>query len=272
MSPTLLIAGGSSFIAAALAHCTRLPARSISRHDDVAVAARGASVVINALTDPRMKDAPYAEAHDRDLAAARAAYDAGAHFVMLSTRKVYVPGAPHSQLDEDAALGPRCRYGENKLETERRVSALLGERATILRLGNVYGWEPRRRSFFGIAMDRLLNEGRIVLDVSPFTCRDFISVERCAMLLDAVCAARPEGIYCVGDGHALPLGRVAQWLIEGYGSGRLEIDDVGERDGFTMIPTRLHDRLGFTPPADDHAVRIRSLGCRLKHSIQCTIS
>lgn len=271
-SPRLLVAGGSSFIGAALLACTRMPVQAIGRAEDVNAAARCATVIVNALTDPRIKDQPYREAHDRDLAAARAAHDAGAHFVMLSTRKIYAPGAPHACLDEGSAPDPRCRYGENKFESERRVLALLGDRATVLRLGNVYGWEPGRRSFFGIALGRLAQEGRIVLDVSPFTERDFISVDRCAALLDAVCAERPAGIWCVGEGRALPLGRIAQWLIEGHGSGRLEIDDVRERDGFTLLPTRLHDRLGFVPAPDDPAAGIRALGRRLHSLNPCTTS
>ena len=40
----------------------------------------------------------------------------------------------------------------------------------------------------------------------------------------------PGGILNVGSGVALPIGRLALWLIEGYGRGRLTIDSPDERD------------------------------------------
>lgn len=263
MSLTVLVVGERSFIAghwrAGSGHAiTAVP------HDGLpALAARHFNVVVNCAAAPALKNGAYSEADDCDLAAARFAARHDSHFVMLSTRKVYRPSAQRVLLDETSPLGPDGWYGENKLESERRITALLAERSTILRIANVYGHEYGRRSFFGLAGTRLRTEGRIVLDVSPFVERDFVPMPMLAGLLDSICEARPGGIYNVGSGRGLPLGRIAQWLIQGYGRGVLEVVDPAERDAFIINPGKLLARLALPSLQHDFETDIRSLGRRL---------
>lgn len=264
MSCRILVVGASSFIARHWLAATRHAAAAV-RHDGlVAVAGQPFDVVVNCAMSPALKSAPYREADDCDLRAARDAAEIGSHFVMLGTRKVYRPSAVPVLLDEQSPLGPDGWYGENKLESERRVSALLGERCTILRLANIYGREYGRRSFFGIASTRLRDEGRIVLDTSPEVERDFLPVAALAALLDRVCEQRPPGIHNVGSGIGLPLGQVAAWLIQGHGSGVLEVSDTTARDAFTMNPAKLLRSLQLPPQLHDFESDIRNIGRLLK--------
>jgi UDP-glucose 4-epimerase len=260
MSCRILVVGGGSFIARHWLAITGHSATAISHDGIAALAGQRFDVIVNCAVSPATKSVAYREADDCDLLAARHAADTDSHFVMLSTRKVYRPSNVPIVLDEQSPVGPACFYGANKLESERRIAALLGERCTILRVANVYGREYGRQSFFGIATSRLRNEGRIVLDASPYVERDFLPVTAFAGLLDSICAHRPSGIHALGSGIGLSLGRIAQWLIQGHGRGVLEVIDVTERDAFTMNPAKLLRSLGLPRPHYDLESDIRNIG------------
>jgi dTDP-4-dehydrorhamnose reductase/UDP-glucose 4-epimerase len=128
--------------------------------------------------------------------------------------------------------GPRDLYGQHKLAVEDALRARLGPRLTILRLANVFGYErgPERRTFLSLLLDGLAAEGRIRFDMSPFTARDFLPVEACARVLARIVAAPPGSVLNVGSGIGLPTGRLALWVLEGYGRGELVIEVPREHD------------------------------------------
>jgi len=263
MTRKILVVGSRSFIASHWCADTEHLITAIPHDGLDALSSQPFDVVVNCAAAPALKAGAYQEAHDCDLAAARRAADRGAHFVMLSTRKVYRPSVTRLILDEASPLGADGWYGENKLESERRVTALLGERCTILRIANVYGREYGRRSFFGLACSRLKDEGRIVLDVSSVVERDFLPMPMLAGLLDRICERLPAGTYNLGSGHSLALGDIARWLIEGYGRGVLEVTDDTERDAFVMNPGKLLASLGLPALRHDFESDIRSIGRQL---------
>jgi UDP-glucose 4-epimerase len=165
-------------------------------------------------------------------------------YVMLSTRKVYTPRV--APLSENSPTGPIDPYGRHKLATEAALRARLGERLTVLRLANVFGYERAagRRTFVALLLDRLAREGRIHYTISPFVERDFLPVEAFARLLASVVRAPPGGIINVGSGIGLPAGRVALWILEGLGRGELVIESTVETDGFVLDITRLEGLYG----------------------------
>lgn len=263
MSSKFLVVGSHSFIAqhwlaTAGQHLGAVPHNGLS-----SIKVGDFEVIVNCAVSPEAKCSAYSEANDFDLIAARRAADHGKHFVMLSTRKVYRQSIDAVTLDECSPLDPADHYGANKLESETRVRALLGERCTILRISNVYGYEIGRHSFFGLALTRLKGEQRIVLDVSPFVERDFIAVETLSVLLSKICELRPPGTFNLGSGTGLPLGRVAQWLIQGYGQGRLEVNNIDERDAFIMNNTKLRSALGVFEVPNNFEFHIKNLGRKL---------
>jgi len=184
-------------------------------------------------------------------------------YVMLSTRKVYAPA--DGPLAEDAPTTPSDLYGRHKLAAERRLRALLGERLTVLRLANVFGFErqPGRRTFLSLSLDRLQRDGRIRFDMSPFVKRDFLPVERCAGLLARIVRAPPGGVLNVGSGIGLPTGRLALWIIEGYGRGELVISSPEEKDPFVLDVGRLAGIYGSPCTYDELRRSCLDLGRRL---------
>ncbi|MDE0839835.1 MAG: sugar nucleotide-binding protein, partial [Kiritimatiellae bacterium] len=189
---------------------------------------------MNCALHPKFKSSGYEVDYDADLFAAKLAAKAGAHYVMLSTRRVYASSPILRRIDENETPAPDTPYGRNKIESEKRVLDLLGDKCSIMRISNVFGYEPGRSGFFGIAVTSLRREQRVILDVSPFVVRDFIPVEALCEVLTAVITAKPSGIFNVGSGIGVPIGKIALWLIQGYGSGELVVTCPDERDAFIV--------------------------------------
>ena len=93
--------------------------------------------------------------------------------------------------------------------------------------------------------------------MSPFVTRDFLPVQTCARLLTQIALAPPGGILNVGSGIALPTGRLALWVLEGFGRGALVIESPEERDAFVLDVGRLTRRYG--PPCTYEELRGRCL-------------
>lgn len=224
----------------------------------------GIEAVVHAGRDPRLGTPGYRLADDVELALARRVAERGLPFLMLSTRKVYAPA--DRPLDEAAPLGPGDLYGRQKLAMEEALGELLGPRLTRLRLANIFGFEPGRPGFMGRMLDGLAREAAITFDMSPFTTRDFLDVETAARMIAALARRPPGGIVNVGSGVALPTGRLALALIEGFGRGRLVILDPAERDGFLLDCRRLEGLVGLGTDAASLLGQARRIGARLSES------
>jgi dTDP-4-dehydrorhamnose reductase/UDP-glucose 4-epimerase len=207
----------------------------------------GVDRAISFARHPLLGSADYEPATmDPDLRLAERLAGRGIDYVMVSSRKVYAPSA--RPLAETDPTGPQDRYGQHKLAAEDALRARLGARLTILRLANVFGYErgQSRRTFFSLTLDGLAREGRIRFDMSPFVERDFLPVETCARVLARIVAAPPDGVLNVGSGIGVPTGRLALWVLEGYGRGELVIETPDERDPFVLDVTRLTSLYGPT--------------------------
>jgi dTDP-4-dehydrorhamnose reductase/UDP-glucose 4-epimerase len=262
----ILIVGRRSFLAGHV--LSALPAARVCvvGHDEIGRAdlLEGVACVVNFARHPLLGSAGYRpEAMDPDLRLARRLGERRVAYVMLSSRKVYAPGA--GPLAESAPTGPSDAYGRAKLAAETRLRQLLGERLTILRLANVFGYErtPGRASFLARLLDRLAGEGEIHYDMSPFVARDFLPVEAFARLLAGIAAAPPGGVLNVGSGIGLPTGRLALWILEGFGRGRLVIDAPREHDAFVLDVTRLRGLHGEPCTLEEIRARAVAIGRRL---------
>ena len=244
---SVLVVGASSMLAGAILSQGRdglsLTGIAHGQLDGTDVGAY--DVVINMAYDPRYMREAYEPALDFDRRVAAAVATGGGHYVMMSTRKIYGPGQ-EGAIAEDAPARPADAYGRNKLTTEGAVRDLLGPRCTIIRLANVLGFEPGRHTFFGIALENLRRHGRIVLDHNPFIQRDFIPLADCAAGILAIAGRKPSGTYNLGYGTATETGRIATWLIEGFGRGELLVNSMEERDAFLLDISRVK-ALGVLP-------------------------
>lgn len=262
----LLVVGRHSFVARhVLALLPKDRVRAVG-HDELdrPDLLDGVDRVLNFARHPLVASEDYRpEAMDPDLKLARRIGDRALAYLMLSSRKVYAPSA--TPLAETSPTGPTDAYGRHKLAAEQALRALLGDRLTVLRLANIFGYErePGRRTFLAILLNRLRREGQIRYDMSPFVERDFLPVEDCARLLAQLAAEPPGGVLNVGSGIGLPTGRLALWIIEGYGQGELVIESPREHDAFVLDIARLRHRCGAPCTLEQLRARCLALGRRL---------
>ena len=232
----MLVFGRNSFIARHFLAAWDQPVTAVS-HDAIGRPdlLDGVDRVISFVRHPLLGSEDYRPATmDPDLRLVERLAARSIDYVMLSSRKVYAPSA--RPLAETDPTGPQDLYGQHKLEVENALREGLGERLTVLRLANIFGYErgQGRRTFFSLTLDGLARDGQIRFDMSPFVERDFLPVEACARVLAGIVAAPPGRVLNVGSGIALPTGRLALWVLEGYGRGALVIEAPREHDAFVL--------------------------------------
>ena len=265
MSSVLIV--GRGFIGSAVAAALGPEQARLVGHDAIGSAdlLQGIATVLYAGRDPALATEGWRLEADLELALARRAAIGHQAFVTLGTRKIYAPA--HRPLSETDRVGPVDRYGQQKLELEHALLALLGPRLTRLRLGNIFGFESMagRGTFMAAMLAGLARRDEIRFDVSPFVHRDFLPIEFCAAWLAELARHPPGGVLNVGSGVPLALGRLALWLIEGYGRGRLVIDRPEERDAFVLDTRSLKGLLaGAACSESDLRASCQAIGRRLR--------
>ncbi|MFL5336153.1 MAG: NAD-dependent epimerase/dehydratase family protein [Geminicoccaceae bacterium] len=264
MSPVLVV--GRGFIGRAVAAALGPADARLVGHDEIGRAdlLHGIATVLYTGRNPALGTDDWRLGDDLELALARRAAGHQA-FVTLGTRKVYAPSL--GALNETDRVGPVERYGQQKLELEHALLAVLGPRLTRLRLANIFGFETSvgRTTFMAAMLAGLARRDEIRFDVSPFVRRDFLPIEFCAPWLAELTRHPPGGVLNVGSGVPLPIGRLALWLIEGYGRGRLTIDHPDERDSFVLDTRSLKGLLGgATCSEGDLRASCLAIGRRLR--------
>jgi dTDP-4-dehydrorhamnose reductase/UDP-glucose 4-epimerase len=267
----ILVVGHNSLLARAFLEHGGVPVRRAVAHGEIdrPDLLDGIGCAVNFALDPAFRRDPWSPDIDADLRLAERIAGRGIHQVLLSSRMVYAPSDPARAgrpLSESDPAAPANVYGRNKLATEQALGALLGADLTVLRVANVIGWERQvgRTSFMTAMLHTLATDGRITLDVSPFVVRDFLPFENFARCLGAVAGTRPPGVFNLGSGVGVPVGRIALWLMEGYGSGELRVTSPVERDDFVLDIARMR---ALCPPGVTEASLAdycRKLGNRLR--------
>lgn len=262
---TILVVGGG-FIGEALAQALgpergRLVSHGKLQAPDIL---HGVETVIFAGRHPRLGRPDWKIDEDLEPPLARLADRLGVSFVTLGSRKVYAPS--NLPLTEESRVGPSDLYGHQKLLLERTLHGILGPRLTRLRLANVFGYERnhRRTSFMTSVLGTLAAEGEIRFAMSPFVARDFVPIEKVATWVAHLAERPPGGLLNIGSGVALPTGQLALWVLEGFGRGRLVIENPADIDPFVLDIRKLK---GLIPDAGYGLEQLReycrNLGRRL---------
>lgn len=244
MSQILIV--GRGFIGQAVASALGPREAVLIDHETAASlpSLHGVSSVVYAGRHPALGTDAWTLEADLELHVARAAAKAQASLLTLGTRKVYAPSS--SPLAETDRIGPTDLYGKQKLQLEHALMKALGPRLTRLRLANIFGYEieQRRSTFLSQALGGLARRDEIRFDMSPFVTRDFLPIDLCARWLAELARRPPGGVVNVGSGVPLPTGRLALWLIQGFGRGKLIIESPEERDSFVLDVRHLRGLLG----------------------------
>jgi dTDP-4-dehydrorhamnose reductase len=227
---------------------------------------RSFDCVVNFAIDPGYRRERYAKECDFDLKLAELVQATGARYVMASTRAVYSAAVAMGAKETGPATGNETPYGRNKLETERRLTALLGGRLTVLRIANIIGDEfgSGRRTFMSLALESLKSKNQIRLDIAPDVRRDFLPDTHFVRVLDAVLREPCGGLLNVGSGLAVRVGDIADWLIEGYGAGEVVVSDQRLHDVFVLDVGRLRSTYRIECTHDAIADHCRAIGRQLR--------
>jgi UDP-glucose 4-epimerase len=267
----LVLVGQNSFVARHVLDAAKragLDAVGVPHNASLVNAFDGADAVVNFAMNPDYMRSPWREEIDCDLLAARAAANSGARFGMLSSRRVYGAGERWGARETAPASGDETQYGKNKAATEAAIAKLYGANSTILRLSNVFGEEwkgaPGRRSFFALLSRSLKRDGVIRFDMDGRTKRDFIPAEDCARAIVKAVKNGPPGTYNLGSGVPLECGVLANWVLEGYGSGRLSIDHPVIKDEFYLDIGKWRELFGAPTEAESLEAYCRELGKKLR--------
>jgi nucleoside-diphosphate-sugar epimerase len=220
-------------------------------------------VVINCALHPEFKTSTYAETIDIDYEIGNKACNNGCHYVMLSTSKVYGNCNHLKTYDESSELYPYDYYGENKLQSEIKLFSDFGDKVTVLRGSNIFGFEYGRNSFVGYCMTQLVNEGKIVYTISEKTKRDFLFIKDAVNIIEKVCEKKPVGVYNLSSNCGLEIGIVAKNIIKGYKyGGKFKASGPVERQ-FIMNNNKLMTALNLNYEFDDWENIFMKLGKEL---------
>ncbi|CAM8659895.1 WcaG Nucleoside-diphosphate-sugar epimerases [Oxalobacteraceae bacterium] len=208
---------------------------------------------------------------DRKLGAFAATYRI--HYVMISSRKVYDAEFQWGAREDALATG-QDSYGKNKIRCEQELVQLLGSKLTILRPGNVFGFErqPGRTRFGAYMLNQLADKDEIKLTISPHVRRDIVPVDYFCEVLGQVVEKRPSGVVNVGAGQAVAVGQIARSILEGFGRGRLIAESTKIADEFQLNSGRLALELGLTCGVERVLKFSKSLGEQLKEEIERNVS
>jgi hypothetical protein len=264
----ILIVGRNSFFARCFAAaCADLDIRHVGidalERPEVF---EGIGTVVNFAFDPRLYREPYAPELDVDRQISQRIADLPLRYVLLSSRTVYGPAVNWDAREDAETVGDGV-YGRNRVAIEHALRERLDpERLTVLRITNTVAYElqpGRRNTFMSILLGALRDRGEIRFDMSPRTRRDFITDTFLCGALRRLVTLRADGVFNVGCGFPVATGDIADWVIEGYGSGRVVADPDEVRDEFFLNTSRLREKVGMTQTPEALRDRCREIGRRL---------
>jgi len=225
--------------------------------------------IVNFAFAPELYNGVYQPEADIDRKLGAIAAERGIHYVMMSSRKVY---SAECQWDarEDALATGQDSYGKNKIRIEQELVQLLGSKLTILRPGNVFGFERQvgRTRFGAYMLNQLVEKDEIKLTISPAVRRDIVPVDYFCEVLGQVVKKKPSGVINVGAGQAVAVGQIARSILEGFGRGKLIAESTKIADEFQLNSGRLALELGLTCGVERVVKFSKSLGEQLKEEIE----
>jgi nucleoside-diphosphate-sugar epimerase len=220
--------------------------------------------VVNCALNPSYKLDKYDERCDVDFEIGKKAFENNCHFVMLSTSKIYGNSFSLKIYDENSEFLPYDFYSENKLITEDRLLYNFGNKITILRGSNIFGYEYGRNSFLGFCMNQLVDTGIIKYVVSEKIKRDFLFVDDAAFIIEKVCEEKPIGVYNLSSNYGLEIGSIARSLIDGYSyGGKFESDNTKLDRQFILDNSKLKNCLKMNIGPFDYTKIFKNLGEQL---------
>ena len=194
-------------------------------------------VVVNCSIAPEYSSQKYDSKFDMDFKWAKD-ITGKTRYIMFSTRKVYGYSESLISYNEDCPINPFDYYSENKAITETFVRNNI-ENHTILRGSNLFGFEFGKKSFIGYCMNQLHSHEKIRYNLDPSIKRDFIDIHTSCKMIGEVINQEICGTYNLSSNYGLEIGKISEYLIEGYGRGELYVEYPGKAEQFIIDNKKL---------------------------------
>lgn len=179
-------------------------------------------------------------------------------WLYLSSTRVYASLGNTLAAEDDAILvppGPDSLYNLSKLMGESLCLTLPNPAIRVARISNVYGVGMSRDTFLGAILNDLRLHGRVTVNESPESGKDYVGMEDVCKLLQAISLGGRQRLYNVASGrnftHKVLLDRICALtgLSAGYSGGAptrtFPLVDVSRaRHEFDYRPGHLFDTVG----------------------------
>ena len=176
-------------------------------------------------------------------------------FVYLSSTRLY---KGHQRTlareEDDLRVNPLAAddlYNLSKAMGESLV-LLCGEKARIVRLANVYGDDFTQQTFLSMIISEALKDGKITLQTSLESAKDYVSVNDVVALLPRIALSGRQRSYNLASGVNVTNGE----LVDGIARLTGCVVTVGPDAETTRFPEidvgRLRREFGFTPASILH--------------------
>ncbi|OED34632.1 hypothetical protein AB832_07100 [Flavobacteriaceae bacterium (ex Bugula neritina AB1)] len=176
---------------------------------------KNSSIVINFAINPIFYEAKYRNSINFDLSFIDFIKNSDTRYIFLSSRKVY-SSFMDIPLKETDPTYPSTNYGKNKLISEQIVLNKVQEKALVLRLSNVVGFEPivGRKTIMAYIINSIVEKRAISVNTTYNTRKDFLPLPLFCEVLTHFISNWQSGIFNVGSGIGYKLGEVID-LITG---------------------------------------------------------
>jgi len=175
----------------------------------------------------------------------------GARFdslLYLSSTRVYA-GATGTGEDVQLAvspLDPDQLYNLSKLTGEAVCFAARRGQVRVVRLSNVYGFDPSSKNFLSTLIRDALNKRTVALETTLDSAKDYISVDDVVQLLPQIASRGRERIYNLAAGVNVANAEIVELLRHATGC-RFEVAATARRAIFPAIDIRrVQKEYGFT--------------------------
>lgn len=171
-------------------------------------------------------------------------------FVYLSSTRLYRGLAREPAREDDDLLvnpaDPEDIYSLSKALGES-VVRLCGGRGRIARLSNVYGDDFARQTFLSMIIGEALTRGRVTLQSSPESAKDYVSVDDAVALLAEIALRGRERAYNVASGENVTNAELTAEIARLTGC-RVEVEPGAATVRFPAIDTgRARQEFGHAP-------------------------
>ncbi len=267
----VLIIGKNSFVAKYfISACAEIKLNYVAcSHLDIPKKFDDFTWVVNFTINPNFFTDKYSEAIDQDvLIAKQVSKYQHLKYVMISSRMVCDSNNLLIPMLENCKVKQKHNsiYGFNKILSEKYCRSIIKfDNLLIIRGSNIFGYEYGRKSFTGVALNRLVCKAEILLDISKKTIRDFIPVNYFSDCLMQLMLKKCNGIYNIGSGLGISLEDFCNAMIKGYGGGSITtLGDTVIKDQFILDNQKLLSVVSCNIDKNDILQYAISTGKKLK--------